>query len=104
MPLGQAPHAPPQLQQGIEAAPPGRRFPARFHPPQPRTEQAPNRPLQGRLARGVLQHDHRGSHRSGRGGVGLLVAVGCGGEGHQDRRGAGHGQFAEAAGPGAADH
>jgi len=33
VPLGQAPHAPPQLQQGIEAAPPARRFSARFHPP-----------------------------------------------------------------------
>ena len=52
----------------------------------------------------MLQHNHRRPNRSGRGGVGLLVAVGRGGEGHQDGRGATHGQFAEAAGPGAADH
>ena len=52
----------------------------------------------------MLQHDDCRPHRSGRGSIGLLVAVGRGGEGHQDRRRTTHGQFAEAAGPGAADH
>ena len=70
---------------------------------QSRSQQPPDRLGQGRLLRSVLPHDHSGPLGGGGGGVGVLVAIGGGWVGHQDRGGAGYRQFAEAAGAGAAD-
>ena len=52
----------------------------------------------------MLPHDHGGPQLGRSGGIGILVAIGGGGIGHQDCRGAGHRQFAQGAGATAADH
>lgn len=72
--------------------------------PQPRPQQMPDRLAQGLLLRRVLPDDHRRPQGRRRRRIGVLVAVGGLGEGHQDRGRPAHRQLGQAAGAGAADH
>ena len=52
---------------------------------------------------GVLVHDHGATQFGGAGGIGVLVLIGCLGEGHQDAGRAAHRQFTQAARTGTAN-
>ena len=51
----------------------------------------------------VLMHDHGRTKRRGTGGIGILMAIGGLGEGHQHAGSSADGEFAEASGTGSAD-